>query len=184
MRVIFLGPPGSGKGTQSRLLCERRNLVYLGTGDMLRAAIGEKSPSGERARPFVESGNLVPDALVNELIAERLTMPDRPEQFVIDGYPRTVAQAVALDRLLDARKLALTAVLVMRVPDEEIVRRLSGRGRGDDGEAMVRARLQIFHNATAAIAAHYQPRGILHEIAGIGGIEQVHQSIVRILEPS
>jgi adenylate kinase len=183
MRVIFLGPPGSGKGTQSKLLCQRNGLVYIGTGDMLREAIQERTPLGERARPYVETGKLVPDDLVNDLIAERLRQSDRPRCFVIDGYPRTVPQAAALDRLLEQQGLGLTAVLVMRVPDEEIIRRLSGRQRDDDKEDMVRARLAIFNHETAAIAAHYAPRRLLHEVKGTGEIEAVYNTITRLLKP-
>lgn len=184
MRVIFLGPPGSGKGTQSQLVAQRNKLVYLGTGDMLRAAIANRTPLGERAKPFVESGKLVPDELVNNLIAERLEQPDHPDRFVLDGYPRTLAQAQSLDRLLEGKKLGLTAVMVMIVPDEEIVRRLSGRGRNDDGAEMVRARLEIFHRETDAIASHYRPKHILHEVPGMGEIEVVYNSIAQILKPA
>jgi adenylate kinase len=182
MRVIFLGPPGSGKGTQSHLLAQKNGLVYMGTGDMLREAMAQHTPLGERARPFVESGRLVPDDLVNELIAERLNRADQPTHFVIDGYPRTVPQAQALDRLLESRKLGLTAVLVMVVPDEEIIRRLRGRQRDDDGEETVRSRLVVFHQQTAAIAAHYRAKGIRHEVSGIGSIDDVYKSIVKILQ--
>src|SRR5690349_5772822 len=115
MRVILIGPPGSGKGTQSRLLYERNRLAYLGTGDMLRAAIANRTAVGERARPFVESGRLVPDDLVNDLIADRLNQPDQPRRFVLDGYPRTLPQAHALDRVLEGKKLGLTGVVVIRV---------------------------------------------------------------------
>jgi adenylate kinase len=184
MRVIFLGPPGSGKGTQSKLLSERNGLVYIGTGDMLREAIAKRTPAGERARPFVEGGQLVPDELVNELIAERLQQPDHPTCFVLDGYPRTPAQAAALDRLLEKYGLGLTAVLVLRVPEDELVRRLTGRHREDDtDEERIRMRLGLFNREVAAIAAHYGPRRILHEIKGTGGIEDVYNSIARILKP-
>jgi len=160
-------------------------MVYLGTGDMLRAAMSSHTTLGERARSFVESGQLVPDELVNELIADRLNQPDQPTHFVLDGYPRTLAQAHSLDKLLEGKKLDLTAVLVMRVPDEEIVRRLSGRGRDDDGAEMVRSRLAIFHRETDAIAKHYRARGgrILHEVPGMGPIDEVTNSIARILQP-
>jgi adenylate kinase len=182
MRVIFLGPPGSGKGTQSQLLARRNGLAYLGTGDMLREARDKKTPLGERARPFLESGRLVPDELVNDLIAERLGQLEHPDCFVIDGYPRTLAQALALDRLLESMKLGLTAVLVMTVPDEELIRRLRGRQRDDDKEETVRSRLAEFHRQTSAIAAHYRAKGIRHEVPGVGGIEDVYNSITRILE--
>jgi len=184
MRVIFLGPPGSGKGTQSKLLCERNNLTYLGTGDMLREARDNHTPLGERAKPFMAAGKLVPDELVDELVAERLNRPDQPCGFVIDGYPRTLAQAHALDRLLESKKLGLTAVIVMVVPDEEIIRRLRGRQRDDDKEETVRARLAEFHRQTAFIAAHYRAKGIRHEVSGIGQIEDVYNSIMRILQPA
>ena len=125
--MIFLGPPGCGKGTQAALLRQRHNLEHIGTGDLLRAAIASKTPAGLRAQPYVVSGKLVPDDLVNDIIAERFERPDRPERFVLDGYPRTLAQAQALDALMARHKLPLTAVVLLNVSDEEIVRRLSGR---------------------------------------------------------
>ena len=127
MRLIFLGPPGCGKGTQAALLRQRHNLEHIGTGDLLRAAIASKTPAGLRAQPYVVSGKLVPDDLVNDIIAERFERPDRPERFVLDGYPRTLAQAVYFDKVLASYSLGLDKVLLLDLPDEEIVRRLSGR---------------------------------------------------------
>ncbi len=127
MRLILLGPPGCGKGTQAALLCRRNRLEHIGTGDILRQAIRSHTPSGERARPFVETGRLVPDDLVNDVIAERFGRDDRPERFVMDGYPRTLAQAASFDQVLRQQFLDLTAVVLLEVSDEEIVRRLSGR---------------------------------------------------------
>jgi adenylate kinase len=127
MRLILLGPPGCGKGTQAKLLSRRNNLEHIGTGDLLRQAIRENTACGQRARPFVESGRLVPDDLVNDLIAERFQREDRPERFVMDGYPRTVAQAAAFDKALREAGLDLTAVVQLDVSDEAIIRRLSGR---------------------------------------------------------
>jgi adenylate kinase len=127
MRLILLGPPGSGKGTQAQLLSRRCRLEHIGTGDILREAIRQNTPSGARARPYVESGQLVPDDLVNELIAERFGRDDRPARFVMDGYPRTLAQAAAFDRVLRPHHLELNGVLLFTVEDEEIVRRLGGR---------------------------------------------------------
>jgi adenylate kinase len=127
MRLILLGPPGSGKGTQSKLLCRRLNLEHIGTGDLLRAAIRDRTPVGERARQAVESGQLVPDELVNDLIAEYFARPNPPSCFVMDGYPRTLAQAQAFDRLLSSLNLPLTSVLLIAVQDSEIVARMSGR---------------------------------------------------------
>jgi adenylate kinase len=127
MRLILLGPPGSGKGTQAQLLARRNRLEHIGTGDILRQAIRQRTPAGERARPFVESGGLVPDDLVNDLVAERFGRADRPNRFVMDGYPRNLAQAAAFDGVLRQQCLDLTGVVLLEVPDVEIIRRLSGR---------------------------------------------------------
>lgn len=127
MRLILLGPPGCGKGTQAELLSQHHNLEHIGTGDLLRAAMSQKTPLGLRAKPFVDSGQLVPDDLVNDLIAERFRREDRPERFVLDGYPRTLAQAAAFDAVLREQFLDLTAVVLLQVDDEEILRRLAGR---------------------------------------------------------
>jgi adenylate kinase len=127
MRLILLGPPGCGKGTQAQLLCQRNRLEHIGTGDILRDAIRKATPAGLRAKPFVETGLLVPDDLVNELIAERFHRADRPERFVMDGYPRTRSQAEAFDGVLRRYKLPVSAAVLIHVDDEEIVRRLAGR---------------------------------------------------------
>lgn len=127
MRLILLGPPGCGKGTQAAILSRRNRLEHIGTGDLLRQAIHEQTPCGERARPFVESGCLVPDDLVNDLIAERFRRDDRPERFVMDGYPRTLAQAASFDQVLRQQFLDLTAVVLITVSDAEIIRRLVER---------------------------------------------------------
>lgn len=127
MRLILLGPPGCGKGTQAQLLCERNGLEHIGTGDILREAIRQQTPAGLRAHPFVEMGQLVPDDLVNDVIAERFNLSDPPERFVMDGYPRTLAQAAAFDQVLRQHFLDLTAVVLLQVSDEEIIARVSER---------------------------------------------------------
>jgi adenylate kinase len=127
MRLILLGAPGSGKGTQAKLLSERLRLEHIGTGDILREAIRRGTPLGVRARPFVESGQLVPDDLVNEMVAERFQRDDRPERFVMDGYPRTLAQAASFEEMLRRQHLGLDAVVYLKVDDEEIIRRVARR---------------------------------------------------------
>jgi adenylate kinase len=127
MRLILLGPPGCGKGTQAGLLSRRNDLEHIGTGDLLRAAIRQQTPCGQRAKPFVDSGHLVPDDLVNDIIAERFARPDRPQRFVLDGYPRTLAQAQSFEKVAREQHVGLTGVILLKVGDEEIVRRLSGR---------------------------------------------------------
>ena len=127
MRLILLGPPGCGKGTQAKLLAERLHLRHISTGDIFRDAIKERTPLGIQAESFVTKGQLVPDVLVNGLVADSFARPDRPGSFVLDGYPRTVAQAVAFDGVLKSTALNLTAVVHFLVADEEIVQRLAGR---------------------------------------------------------
>src|SRR5262245_25342716 len=127
MRLILLGPPGSGKGTQAKLLCRRLSLEHVGTGDIIRAAIGNRTPVGVRAEPFVKAGGLVPDELVNDLVAEHFAQPGPHDRFVMDGYPRTLAQGRAFYALLTKMGLPLDGVVLLDVPDEEIIRRVSGR---------------------------------------------------------
>jgi adenylate kinase len=127
MRLILIGPPGSGKGTQAKLLCDRLGLVHIGTGDILREAVRLGTPAGRLAEPYVNNGKLVPDALVNDLVADRFRRDDRPERFVMDGYPRTLAQAASFDQVLRQEFLDLKAVILLNVDDEQIIQRLSGR---------------------------------------------------------
>jgi adenylate kinase len=127
MRLILIGPPGSGKGTQAKLLNQRLGLAHVSTGDMLRDAIRRGTSAGIKAQPFVTSGQLVPDDLVNQIIADFFRKDDRLEDFVLDGYPRTLPQAMSLDQLLRQLYLGLDAVILLRVDDEEIVERISGR---------------------------------------------------------
>jgi len=127
MRLILIGPPGSGKGTQAVLLSQRLGLAHISTGDMLRDAIRRGTPAGLQAQPFVTSGQLVPDDLVNQIIADYFRRDDRPEKFVMDGYPRTLPQAMAFEQILRQQFLGLDAVVLLEVDDEEIVRRNTGR---------------------------------------------------------
>jgi adenylate kinase len=127
MRLILLGPPGVGKGTQAKLLCQRLKLQHISTGDLLRHAIALSTPMGRLAKPYVESGQLVPSDLVNDMVNDHFRSEPRPEHFVLDGYPRTVAQAHSFDQVLRQQFLTLDAVVELVVPDEELVRRISGR---------------------------------------------------------
>jgi adenylate kinase len=212
MRLILLGPPGSGKGTQAKLLCERRQLVHVGTGDILREAIRQGTELGRRAEPYVKKGLLVPDDLVNDLVNERFRRPDRPQCFVMDGYPRTLAQAHAFDATLRQQMLSLDAVVFVAVPDEVLVRRMSGRlscprdkrtyhvsnnppprpgycecgtaliQRPDDKEETVRERLRQYHQNTEDLIPYYKAQGLLRDVDGVGGIEEVFGRIERVLD--
>jgi adenylate kinase len=183
MRVVFVGPPGSGKGTQAKLLQERLGMAYIGTGDILREAIQQGTPVGKLAAPFLTTGRLVPDQLVNEIIRERLRRPDRPTRFILDGYPRTVPQAVAFDAVLAELNLGLKAVIHFQIDDEVVVRRLAGRGREDDVEETVRRRLREFREMARDLLEHYRRQGLLHEVSAVDSIDGLYQKITAILQP-
>lgn len=127
MRLVFLGPPGCGKGTQAKVLCQRLGAEHIGTGDLLREAMRNGTPAGREAAFHVDQGHLVPDQVVNDLISERFARNDRPQRFILDGYPRTLPQAKACDQILSGVGLDLDGVVLINVPDREIVRRVSGR---------------------------------------------------------
>ncbi len=183
MRVVFIGPPGSGKGTQAQLLRERLGLVCIGTGDILREAVRDGTAVGIKAKPFIETGRLVPDDLVNDLVAERLQRPDAPRDFVLDGYPRNVAQAKALDSLLSNLGIPLNAVVVFDIDDRLVIRRLSSRQRADDSEQTVRLRLIAYHETANDLVRYYESRRLVHVVRADAPIEHVYIRIAALLLP-
>ena len=179
MRIVFLGPPGSGKGTQATVLAERHGVPHLSTGDMLRSAVARGTPTGLRAKPLMEKGGLVPDEIVDALVEERLKEADAGNGFLLDGYPRNLAQAGALSRLLDELDRPLTAVVYLDVDDETLVARISGRseGRPDDREDVVRERLRVYREQTMPLIDYYAARDQLRRIDGHGTIEEVREAV-------
>jgi adenylate kinase len=177
MRAIFLGPPGSGKGTQAKLLAERMAVPAISTGDMLREAVRLGTPLGRRAKAIMEAGELVPDDVVIGLIRERISLPDARGGFLLDGFPRTIEQALALDRLLEGNGEALDAVINLLVPEGTLVERMVGRaareGRSDDRPETVRERLRVYREKTAPLVDHYGARGVRIDVDGSGSIEEV-----------
>jgi adenylate kinase len=189
MRVILLGPPGAGKGTQAVMLCERLNLVHVSTGEIMRNAVKEGSPLGLEIQQFLDAGTLVPDGLVVRLIRDRLERDDCRRGFVLDGYPRTVEQAVALDGLLQEVGMPITHVVEISVEERVLLERirkrgLDGSGRSDDTDEVAARRLQVYWNQTAPVTAYYQERGKVKTIKGTGAVEAIHDSICRILNNS
>ena len=165
LNVLLFGPQGSGKGTQAKRISAEHGLPHVSTGDMFRAAIARETPLGLRVKPILESGELVPDELTIGLIRERLAEDDAHAGFVLDGFPRNIAQAEALDDLLAALERPLSAVLEFEIPDEVCVERLLGRaaeeGRADDTPETIARRLEIYHRDTAPLSEHYRATGKL-----------------------
>jgi adenylate kinase len=183
MRAIFLGPPGSGKGTQAKLLAQRSSVPAISTGDMLREAVRQGTPLGRRAKAIMDSGGLVPDDVVIGLIRERISLPDSRGGFLLDGFPRTIEQAVALDRLLEGNGETLDAVINLLVPESTLIERMGGRaareGRSDDRPETVRERLRVYREKTAPLIEHYGAQGVRIDVDGLGSIEEVSGRIDR-----
>ena len=178
MRLTLLGPPGSGKGTLSTRIARRLRLPAIHVGALLRRQAAEATPLGRAAGASLRRGDLVPDRLVTGLVLERLDQPDCARGFVLDGFPRTIGQAVALDEYLAARGAALDAACCLEVPDDELWRRLRGRGRSDDEELVIRHRLAVWSRQTRPVLAYYRDRGRLAVVDAVGPPEVIAERIL------
>lgn len=212
LNLVLLGPPGSGKGTQGERLQEDLRLPYYATGDILRAAVREGTELGRTAKEYMDGGDLVPDEVIVGVIAERIDSPEALDGFLLDGFPRTMPQAEALDAKLEELGRAVTAVLLIDVSDDEVVRRLGGRRtceenghvfhvefnpperegvcdidgsplivRDDDKPAVIRKRLETYHEKTEPLVGYYDQRSVLRRIDGTGAPEDVAEEIRRTL---
>jgi adenylate kinase len=176
-RLILFGPPGAGKGTQAVELSTRFAVPHISTGDLFRAAVSEQTPLGVKAKGYLDRGELVPDDLVIDMIRERLVQSDAQAGWLLDGFPRTVPQAQALDDLLSSIHQGLDRVVNLQVPDAFLVDRLLGRGRQDDSEDVIRRRLQVYHDQTAPLTRFYGDRHQLTDIDGSAPVESVTAAI-------
>lgn len=170
-RAVLLGPPGSGKGTQAARVCKARGMLHLSTGDLLRAAVQDQTALGRKAKGYMDAGDLVPDDLVFALLRERLRSPAAGRGYLLDGFPRNVAQAGTLDAELGAH--GITRVVHLKLEDDEIVRRLLGRGRPDDTEPVIRNRLKVYRAETSPLIDLYDRRGLLIPIDARGSVDDV-----------
>lgn len=184
-RLIVFGVPGAGKGTQATRIAGALGIPAISTGDIFRDNITNKTPLGLQVREILASGTYVPDEITNAIVRDRLGQPDALDGFLLDGYPRTKAQVVELDDLLAAQGASLDAVLELTVDTDEVVQRLLKRaevdGRADDTEEVVRHRLAVYDEETAPLAALYRERGILRQVDGMGGMDEVAERITAVL---
>lgn len=182
-RLIFLGPPGAGKGTQAQTLAYQWNIPHISTGEILRQAMRERSPLGIKAQSYVDRGELVPDQLVLDMMEERLSQADTKSGWILDGFPRNVSQARFLDELLQKLAEDNVGVVNLEVPDDVLIDRLKGRGRQDDTEEVIRRRLEVYREQTAPLINFYSDRQQLVSVNGNQSLEEVSAELKRRCNP-
>jgi len=207
MRIILIGPPGSGKGTQAKRIVDKLNIPHISSGDMLREAVSNETPLGKEVKSYMTKGALVPDNLVIKMMVERIGQPDARSGFLLDGFPRTLPQSEALDKALIATNVRIDYVLLIKVPDEEIIERNTGRRidlktgkiyhlkfdpppaeiasrviqRDDDLEETVKYRLEKYHADTEPLIPYYEKQDLVRKVSGVGSLEEVKQRLFKIL---
>jgi adenylate kinase len=185
MRLILMGPPGAGKGTQAKVIAERLSIPAISTGDIFRKNVSEKTELGVEAKRYMDAGDYVPDEITNAMVRARLAEPDASDGFLLDGYPRTVAQVAELDSMLTDAGQQIDAVVVLTVDQDEVVQRLLHRahqeGRVDDTEEVMRHRQDVYAEQTAPLIKVYDDRGMLVEVDGMGPVEEVTTRVFEAL---
>jgi adenylate kinase len=186
MRLILMGPPGAGKGTQATVVADHFGIPAISTGDIFRANVSQGTPLGKKAQEYMDAGEYVPDEVTNLMVRDRIDQPDAERGFLLDGYPRTLAQVEELDGMIAFTGHRLDAVVVLTVDADEIVGRLLQRaqteGRADDTEDVIRRRQEVYGEQTQPLIGFYRERGIVHEIDGMGSVDEVTQRIFDALD--
>jgi adenylate kinase len=178
-RLVLVGPPGAGKGTQAAALSEKLGIPHISTGDLFRAHINDESGLGRRVKQYLDGGDLVPDDITNQMVEERLAEPDTENGFLLDGYPRNLNQANLLSTVLTASDMKLDAVVQLQVDEDVVVGRLLARGRADDNEEVIRNRQQVYREETAPLLDYY--RDILITVDGVGEIDEITTRVLSAL---
>ena len=176
MRLLIIGPQGAGKGTQAELLRQELGIPHVSTGDLFRANIGAGTELGRRAQQYLDSGDLVPDAVTQDMVADRLARPDAADGFLLDGFPRNLAQAEWLTSLLAERGTPIQSVVLLTAPDEVLTERMLARGRADDTPEAIRTRLQIYYSETRPLVDYYG--SAVATVDGVGAVDEIHRRIV------
>jgi len=179
VRIVLVGPPGAGKGTQAQFIASHLSIPKISTGDIFRANVSGGTELGRQAKGYMDRGDLVPDEVTVAMVRERLTHDDAAKGFILDGFPRTRSQAASLGELLAERGEDLDAVVEFQVPEDELVRRLMGRGRDDDTEDVIRRRQQVYRSETAPLLDHYSDR--LVSVDAVGSVEEITDRVAQAL---
>ncbi len=183
IKVVFLGPPGAGKGTQAKIIAQKYNIPLIILGDILREAVKNQTQLGKIAKEYMDKGELVPDEIVSGIIKEALIKVNAKEKgFILDGFPRTLNQAKVFEKMLEELNINLDKVLFLDVPDEELIKRMLARGREDDTEDIIRNRLKVYYEKTAPVINYYEEKGLLIKVNGVGNIEEVTSRIKKALD--
>jgi adenylate kinase len=183
VRLVLVGPPGAGKGTQAAVISGKLGIPHISTGDIFRANVGQGTTLGQQAQQYMDAGELVPDEVTNAMVADRLAQPDATSGFLLDGYPRNAGQADVLAELLGSSGTQLDAVVEIVVDTEQLLERLRARGQGrvDDAEDVIRHRLDVYASETAPLVEYYRALGLLRTVDGVGSVEDVSARILDVL---